>query len=105
MTTQDFRDGETCLEFGHEPQRLDILQKISGVTFEDAWKDRVAATIDGDIPISVISSKHLIQNKRAAGRPRDLLDVEEIEKAASHAPSVATNTKPVLKKRSKEPGR
>lgn len=81
MTTKDFRDGETGLEFGHEPHRVDILQKISGVSFEEAWKDRVKATIEDDTPIFVISRKHLIQNKRAAGRPRDLLDVKEIEKA------------------------
>lgn len=80
LTTKDFKDGETGLEFGHEPNRVDILQKISGVTFEEAWKDRVQATIEGDMPIFVISLKHLLQNKRAAGRPRDLLDVKEIEK-------------------------
>lgn len=81
MTTKDFRDGESGLEFGRPPHRVDILQKISGVTFDEAWKDRVQATIEGDTPICVISQKHLLQNKRAAGRPRDLLDVKEIEEA------------------------
>lgn len=81
MTSKDFRDGETGLEFGHEPHRVDILQKISGISFEEAWKDRVKAMIDNDTPIFVISREHLVQNKRAAGRPRDLLDVKEIETA------------------------
>src|ERR1035438_3767598 len=76
MTTENFRDGESCLAFGQEPQRVDILQKISGVKFEDAWKKRVSAIIEGDTPINVISRDHLVQNKRAAGRPRDLLDVK-----------------------------
>jgi len=96
ITTQDFRDGESDLEFGKEPQRVDILQKISGVTFEEAWEKRVSATIEGDTPISVISREHLVQNKRAAGRPRDLLDVKEIEKAGQGKNKV----KPVLKKQS-----
>ena len=81
MTTKDFHDGDSGLEFGREPHRVDILQKISGITFAEAWKDRVQATIEGDTPIWVISRKHLIQNKRAAGRPRDLLDIQEIEQA------------------------
>lgn len=80
ITTEDFRDGETGFEFGHEPHRVDILQKISGVSFEEAWKDRVPAKFE-DTPINIISREHLLQNKRAAGRPRDLLDVEEIESA------------------------
>lgn len=87
MTSKDFRDGERGLEFGREPHRVDILQKISGVTFEEAWKDRVHATIEGDTPICVISRRHLVQNKRAAGRPRDLLDIQEIERAGESTKS------------------
>jgi hypothetical protein len=86
MTTKDFQDGESGLQFGQEPHRVDILQRISGVDFEEAWKARVAATIEGDTPINVISREHLLQNKRAAKRPKDLLDVKEIEKAAKAPP-------------------
>ncbi len=81
MTTKDFHDGESGLEFGREPHRVDILQRISGITFAEAWKDRVQAVIEEDTPIWVISRQHLIQNKSAAGRPRDLLDIQEIERA------------------------
>jgi hypothetical protein len=101
MTTEDFRDGESGLEFGQEPHRVDILQKISGVSFEEAWKARISATIEGDTPINVISREHLLQNKRAAGRPKDLLDVTEIEKAGQEQKKV----KPVLKKQTKGRGR
>jgi hypothetical protein len=102
MTTQDFRDGQTGVEFGLAPERVDILQKISGVTFDDAWKARVTALIEGNTPISVISREHLVQNKRAAGRPRDLLDVQEIESAGQEQKRVT----PVRKKqRSKDLGR
>jgi hypothetical protein len=81
MAAEDFRDGESGLEFGQEPHRVDILQKIRGVSFEEAWKARISATIEGDTPIHVISREHLLQNKRAAGLPKYLLDVNEIEKA------------------------
>lgn len=81
MTAKDFRDGKSGLELGKEPHRVDILQQISGVSFEEAWKARVPATIEGDTPLFVISRNHLIENKQAAGRPRDLVDVDEIKKA------------------------
>lgn len=98
MTTEDFRDGESGFEFGHEPHRVDILQKISGVTFEEAWKARVKATIEDDTPIFILSREHLVQNKRVAGRPRDLLDVAEIEKAV-HAEK---SERPARKKRPRQ---
>jgi hypothetical protein len=81
MTTKDFQDGESGLQFGKEPHRVDILQRISGVSFEEAWNARIEATIEGDTPIHVISREHLLQNKRAAKRPQDRLDVKEIENA------------------------
>jgi hypothetical protein len=32
-----------------------------------------------DVPVSVLSKRHTIQNKRAAGRTQDLADVEHLE--------------------------
>jgi hypothetical protein len=49
------------------------------VTFDDAWPDR-QETRYSDQPVPVISRHHLILNKRATGRPQDLLDAEELEK-------------------------
>ena len=40
------------------------------------------AQIDG-IPIKVISLDHLIENKRAAGRPQDLIDADFLERVRS----------------------
>jgi len=101
MTTKDFHDGESGLEFGREPHRVDILQKISGITFAEAWKDRVQAIIEEDTPIWVISRRHLIQNKRAAGRPRDLLDIQEIEQAQEATKTTRTPQKKVQRRRNK----
>jgi hypothetical protein len=98
---EEFRDGESIIQFGQPPNRIDIIQKIDGVTFDQAWKGRVAAKIDGDVPVSIISREHLLQNKRASGRPRDLVDAQEIEEAGK-----ATRAKPVLKKKpAKDRGR
>lgn len=92
MTTRDFQDGESGLQIGKEPHRIDILQRISGVSFEEAWKARIEATIEDDTPIHVISREYLLQNKRAAKRPQDLLDVIEIENAMQAQMHTATSS-------------
>jgi hypothetical protein len=62
---------------GAKPFRIDILTKISGVSFEKAWRDRVlASTSQGTLPF--ISRADFVRNKTAAGRPKDLRDLDEL---------------------------
>lgn len=87
MSPKDFADG-TTFQIGQSPERIDILQKIDGVTFDEAWAHRVAGMIEGEIPAAVISRDDLIRNKLASGREQDLLDVKVLraaEKAAQGA--------------------
>ena len=67
---------------GVPPSRVDILQKIEGVDFDEAWPNRIETFIASGIPTQVISRDDLIRNKLAVGRPQDLLDVEKIREAA-----------------------
>ena len=64
---------------GVEPVRVDIVTSIDGVDFEEAWPDRISADYGGQ-SASVISRKHLIQNKKASGRPQDVADVDALER-------------------------
>lgn len=81
VTPADFRDDpKSVFQLGMAPARVDILQQIDGVTFDEAWKNRVEAKVDG-IPANVISSELLIQNKLASGRLQDLADVQAIREA------------------------
>ncbi len=82
-TPADFNDGGSWFQMGQPPFRIDILQQIDNVDFDEAWDSRVETIIDGDLPAHVISREHLIQNKLACGRPRDLLDVVELRQAAA----------------------
>lgn len=75
---------------GQKPWRIDVLTDIDGVSFEDAWTSRVEAEFAAK-PLYVIGREMLLRNKRAAGRPKDLLDVELLEQ---HAP---TNARPSRK--------
>lgn len=77
MSPADFADG-TTFQIGQEPDRIDILQRIDGVTFDEAWTNRIEGTVDGEIPTSVISKDDLIRNKLASGRDQDLVDVKKL---------------------------
>ncbi|HEX4386740.1 MAG TPA: hypothetical protein VH083_27485 [Myxococcales bacterium] len=71
MSDQEF------LFFGTPPARIDILRNIQGGVFEQAWQRR-ARTAWGAITVNLIDLDDLIAVKRAAGRPQDLLDVEQL---------------------------
>ena len=73
-------DPNVVFQIGQPPLRIDILQQIDGVTFQEAWPDRSETLIDG-IPVHVISAEHLIRNKLASGRLQDLADAEAIRRA------------------------
>jgi hypothetical protein len=77
-TREDFAQPGDGLHIGVPPWRIDILTKISGITFDEAWPNRIEAQVLGH-KIAVIGRKELIQNKRAAGRDKDLLDVKQLE--------------------------
>jgi hypothetical protein len=82
MSPADFNDGPgSVFQIGVPPSRVDVLQKIAGINFEEAWQNRFETEIDTDIPTSVISRDDLIRNKLAVARPQDLLDVEKIREA------------------------
>lgn len=63
---------------GMKPLRIELLTKISGVSFEEAASEPVHAEIDGRV-VPVIGRQALLQNKRAAGRHKDLDDAEWLE--------------------------
>ena len=77
MNPADFADG-TTFQIGQEPDRIDILQRIDGISFDEAWPNRIEGTIDGEVPACVISRDDLIRNKLASGRDQDLVDVKKL---------------------------
>ena len=73
--------GDRMMTLGHPPLQIDILNRISGVTFRTAWKHRVAlGTPGGEIP--VLGLADLRANKLASGRPKDLLDLALLDEGA-----------------------
>ena len=87
LTPAAFKDEPgSVFQIGMPPSRIDILQSIDGVAFEDAWRSRIEGFVGGEIPTHIISREHLIQNKLATGRAQDIADVEAIRNAAEERP-------------------
>jgi hypothetical protein len=76
---EDFLQVDQVIQLGREPNRIDILTGISGVSFHEAWANREPGKI-ADIAVSVISRDLLIKNKRAANRDKDQGDIKLLEK-------------------------
>ncbi|MBA4292960.1 hypothetical protein C0431_08310 [bacterium] len=62
---------------GREPFRIDLLNDIDGVEFDQAFFNSIFADFGG-IQLRVISRDDLMRNKRASGRKKDLADLEEL---------------------------
>ena len=78
MKLEEFAEYGMIFQIGVAPCRVDIISKISGVSYADAVTRAVPKTIDG-IPVRIISLEDLIANKKASGRAKDLADVEVLE--------------------------
>lgn len=87
---------------GREPQRIDLLTGITGVTFREAWKDRVDLQLAGGT-VAVLGRASLIKNKSSTGRAKDALDLEllrEVEPVRRRR-AVAARRKAPSKRRSR----
>ena len=78
VTPEDFATDGTIFQIGVAPCRIDIINKIDGLTYEDASPRAVLKNID-DVPVRILSLEDLIANKRASGRTKDLADAEILE--------------------------
>ncbi len=67
------------VQLGYEPNRIDLLTSITGVSFEEAWAERSSGQLDG-MPVNFIGRAALLRNKEATGRPKDLIDAIELRK-------------------------
>jgi hypothetical protein len=59
------------------PVCIEIATGISGVSFRECFAARVVDVLD-EVEVNLISLAHLKANKKAAGRHRDLDDLEHL---------------------------
>jgi predicted nucleotidyltransferase len=77
---QEFLDSGAIFQFGVPPNRIDLLNTIDGVSFEECWVHRVETVVVPDIPVIYIGLAELIRNKAACGREKDLDDLRYLRR-------------------------
>jgi len=82
ITEGTFTEPDVVFQIGIAPRRIDILTRIDGVNFDQAWKAKKDIVVES-LPIPFISKENLIRNKKATGRERDKLDADWLEKTGT----------------------
>ena len=77
VSERDFCSYDGVLQIGVAPVRIDILNGIAGLSFDEAVASGDAFMLDGR-RIAVIGLEALLKNKRAVGRQQDLADIEAL---------------------------
>jgi hypothetical protein len=74
-----FEKEGTAIHLGAEPNRIDILTSLKGVS-NDSIFEKIKRIRYKGISLNVISLQNLLDCKRHSNRIKDLADVEELEK-------------------------
>jgi hypothetical protein len=76
----DLTNPDRVLQMGVEPVQIHVMSAISGVTWDAAWAGRVTGRC-GSRELPFIGRLEFVRNKRAAGRLKDLADLEALGEA------------------------
>ncbi len=76
---EDISADGVVFQIGIAPSRIDLLTSLTGLSFDEAWLRRDTFEVEGR-KLPFLSRADLIRNKKALGRPRDLADVDELER-------------------------
>jgi predicted nucleotidyltransferase len=82
-SAEELMEPGVIIQFGVPPNRIDLINKIEKVLFDDAWKDKVIVTIashDQTIPVYYIGLEQLVMNKASLNRPKDMEDLKYLRK-------------------------
>ncbi|MCF2519835.1 nucleotidyltransferase [Dyadobacter sp. CY351] len=83
MTEENFLSNPKfdVFTFGRAPVSIDIITNLKGLEFDYAFQNASDHIVD-DLIIRLIHYKDLITAKKAAGRPRDINDIENLENSS-----------------------
>jgi len=79
ISIEDLTTPGKVIKLGHEPNRMDLMTSVTGVSFDEAWQTRSSGDLDG-IPVNFIGRTALLRNKESTGRAKDRIDAEELRK-------------------------
>ncbi|MDA3850954.1 MAG: nucleotidyltransferase [Spirochaetaceae bacterium] len=78
LSVEIFSTPGNIIKFGVEPLRIDLLNEIDGIHFEEVEQDFLSGKY-GSVKVDFIGKKSLIKNKTASGRFQDLADLEKLK--------------------------
>lgn len=78
LTAAAVVDNRRIIEMGVPPVQIHVMSAISGVGWDAAWSDRVEGPLGRHI-VPFLGRESFLRNKRAAGRPKDLADIDALE--------------------------
>ena len=73
-----FLEEGNIIKFGIEPVRIDLINEIDGVSFDEALGGSVRGEY-GSEETRFIGRRELIKNKRSSGRAQDSVDADHLE--------------------------
>jgi hypothetical protein len=79
VTADYVLERQKILQLGRVPVQVYLMTKVTGLAWDEAWASRRAGSY-GDVPVFFIGREALLVNKRAAGRLKDLADVEALSR-------------------------
>ena len=85
LTPGDFLKPESVVQLCYPPARIDLLTTIDGVQFDSCFRRKMPVSMDG-VVLPIIDITDFRTNKLAAGRARDLADLESLDEPSEPLP-------------------
>lgn len=83
LSRSDF-DDVVKFFLGVEPFKVDFTNKISFVSFDEAYKNKIVCKLEDDFSIPIININELVLSKIYTGELKDQADIEELQKIQQH---------------------
>lgn len=77
LSPETFMSPDNIIRMGVPPIRIEIMNSISGVEFQECFDDKIEEEWNG-VKVYIISLVKLKKNKKASGRLKDLTDLEHL---------------------------
>ncbi|MFM9972764.1 MAG: hypothetical protein ACKVQK_30680 [Burkholderiales bacterium] len=81
LSATDFLRPASVVQLGYPPSRIDLITAIDGVGFDECFPNRVIIVWDG-VALPFIGLDDFRANKSAAGRAKDLADLQSLDDPA-----------------------
>ena len=77
LTPETVADRRRLIEMGVPPVQIHVMSSISGVEWAEVWADRVEGPFGRHVA-AFVGRTTFLRNKLAAGRPKDLADIDAL---------------------------